>query len=265
MSAKRILITAGRGGVGTGFCTVNLALALVRLGQRVLLIDGSLVCRSLDAILGCAEDVVYDLSDLCAGRVSAGAACLVPPRGEGLSLLPGVFSPSEAPSAALLHRTLDGLAADFDYILVDAPALPHTLAGAAQYDLCCIVADPTPAALHGAERVGVALREAGAPEVRLLLNRFSLLHPGETGQASALSMVDRAHVQLLGIIPPVGEDEFLPPRHTEEYPLLCDKKPYKKDRAVPAFINIAKRLLGNEIPLLTGMRGLRTSRRILLY
>ena len=143
--------------------------------------------------------------------------------------------------------------------------MPHTLAGAAQYDLCCIVADPTPAALHGAERVGVALREAGAPEVRLLLNRFSLLHPGETGQASALSMVDRTHVQLLGIIPPVGEDEFLPPRHTEEYPLLCDKKPYKKDRAVPAFINIAKRLLGNEIPLLTGMRGLRTSRRILLY
>ena len=48
MGAKRIWMTAGRGGVGTGFCTVNLALALSRLGRRVLLLDGSPVCRSLD-------------------------------------------------------------------------------------------------------------------------------------------------------------------------------------------------------------------------
>lgn len=265
MSAKRILITAGRGGVGTGFCTVNLALALSRLGQRVLLVDGGLLCRSLDAILCCSEDVVYDLSDLCAGRAPAQAVCLTPPRGEGVALIPGVFSATEAPSAAVLHRTLDGLAGDFDYILVDAPALPETIAGARSFDLCCIVSDPAATSLRGAERVGVALREAGAPEVRLLLNRFSLLHPAETGQPCARMLVDAAHVQLLGIIPPVGEDEFLQKQQAEEYPLPGNGGSYKKDRARLAFVNIAKRLLGESVPLLAGMRALRFSRRALLY
>ncbi|MBQ8350802.1 MAG: AAA family ATPase [Clostridia bacterium] len=265
MSAKRILMTAGRGGVGTGFCTVNLGLALSRLGQRVLLVDGGVVCRSLDAILSCSEEVVYDLSDLCAGRVGAKEACLTPAQGEGLMLIPGVFSPTDAPKADALHRALDPLADDFDFILVDAPALPEVIAGARRYDLCCIVSDPSAAALRGAERVGVTLCEAGAGATRLLLNRFSLLHPAETGQANARTLVDAAHTQLLGIIPPVGEDEFLPPPHMEDYPLLGTKGPHKRDRAKTAFLNIAKRLAGEDVPLLAGMRGLRFRRRALLY
>ena len=261
MKAKRILMTAGRGGVGTGFCTVNLALALVRAGQRVLLLDGSPFCRSLDAILSCSEDVVYDLSDLCAGAISARELLLTPPRGEGLCLIPGVFAAEDLPSAAALHKALDTIEADFDFIFVDAPALPATMAGAGRYDLCCILSDPSAAALRGAERAGLALREAGAREVRMILNRFSLLPVRESGQATALSMVDAAHVQLLGIIPPVGEDEFASRVPTEEYPLLGDYRPDKRDRARTAFINLAGRLMGERLPLLTGMRGLSSMRR----
>lgn len=263
MKATRVLMTAGRGGVGVGFVTVNLALALSRAGKRVLLVDGSPVCRSLDAILSCSEDVVYDLSDLCAGRAGLSDVLLSPPRGEGVALIPGVFSADDLPKAAALHRALDAAADKFDFILVDAPALPDTVANARLYDLCCVLADPSAAALRGAEKIGHALREAG--EARLILNRFSLLHPGETGQATALSMVDAAHLPLLGILPPVGEDEYAAPRPAEECPLLTDRKPYRKDRARQAFINIASRLMGEEVPLLSGMRSLRFRRRTLLY
>lgn len=266
MGARRIWLTAGSGGVGTGFCTVNLAIALSRLGQRVLVVDGGVVCRSLDGILACAEQVVYDLGDVCAGRIAPHAALLAPPLLEGISLLPGVAEPAAAPGAAALHRALDAFGNDFDLILVDAPALPATLPGAGAYALCCVVAAPSAAALRGAEAVGVALRAAGAREVRLLLNRFSLLHPSETGQATALSMVDAVHIPLLGLVPPVGEDEFLPPPHSmAEYPRLWEKKPHGRDRARLAFLNQAKRLLGEEVPLLAGMRGLRFYRRKLLY
>lgn len=266
MGAKRIWITAGSGGVGTGFCTVNLAIALSRLGQRVLVVDGGVICRSLDGILACAEQVVYDLGDVCAGRIAPQAALLTPPQGEGLALLPGVSNPADAPAAAVLSRALDAYDSHFDLILVDAPALPATLPGAGSYALCCVVATPAPASLRGAEAAGVALREAGAPDVRLLLNRFSLLHPAETGQVTALSMVDAVHIPLLGLVPPVGEDEFMPPpRGMAEYPRLWDKKPHGRDRVRFAFLNTAKRLLGEEVPLLAGMRGLRFYRRQLLY
>lgn len=265
MGAQRIWMTAGRGGVGTGFCTVNLALALSRLGRRVLLLDGSPVCRSLDTYLSCEEDVVYDLSDLCAGRIPPAQALLAPPCGEGVMLVAGVFSAAAMPRAEEMHRALDALADSFDEILVDAPPLPDMLACAGRFDLSCVVSDTTAASLRGAERVGIALQEAGAREVCLLLNRFSLLHPGETAQESALAMVDRAHVRLLGIIPPVGEAAFRPTPQQENALLLQAGGPHKRENARLAFLNVAKRLTGEKALLLAGMRGIRFHRRALLY
>ena len=136
MGAKRVLICGGRGGVGTGFIAANLALALCRAQKRVLLIDASPLYRSLDAYFSCEEDVVYDLSDLCAGRAPTADLLLTPPRGAGVSLIAAPFSAGGMPSGEQLHDALDRLDGDFDVILIDALPQQEMLASARRLDLC---------------------------------------------------------------------------------------------------------------------------------
>ncbi|MDF2500599.1 MAG: ylxH [Anaerosporomusa subterranea] len=53
-NARVITVTSGKGGVGKTNFTVNLALALAELDQRVLLIDADLGMANVDVVLGCS-------------------------------------------------------------------------------------------------------------------------------------------------------------------------------------------------------------------
>lgn len=263
---ERVWLCSAKGGVGVGFVTVNLALSLCRRGKRVLLVDGSPFCRSLDTVLACEADVIYDICDLAADRVTVDKALLYPLGEDGPALLPGAFSGEDAPSAkelcALLDRHKEAL--DFDYILVDAPALPESLAASEAYDRVLVVSDTGAASLRAAETVGAALRAAGYPNAALLLNRFSLLAPRESGQAPAIAMVDAACLPLIGIIPTVGELDESAHRYVGRYPLLTGRA-FRRENALFAFDNLAARLAGEHTPLLMNVRAVRPYRRKLLY
>ena len=103
---RRILFTAAQGGIGCSFVAANTALALARAGNRVLLVDASPLCRTLDLRLGCADRIVYDLDDLCAGRCAPLRAVLtvLPQGGEAggaASVTGGADNmDAEAPTAA---------------------------------------------------------------------------------------------------------------------------------------------------------------------
>ena len=99
---RRILFTAAQGGIGCSFVAANTALALARAGNRVLLVDASPLCRTLDLRLGCADRIVYDLDDLCAGRCAPLRAVLtvLPQGGEA----GGAASHTDAADAAVPEK-----------------------------------------------------------------------------------------------------------------------------------------------------------------
>ena len=51
-NAKVITVTSGKGGVGKTNITVNLAIALSKLGHRVVVIDADLGLANIDVLLG---------------------------------------------------------------------------------------------------------------------------------------------------------------------------------------------------------------------
>ncbi len=57
-----ITITSGKGGVGKTNFTVNIALALAKLGKKVLVIDADLGMGNVDVVLGC--NATYNISHL---------------------------------------------------------------------------------------------------------------------------------------------------------------------------------------------------------
>lgn len=103
---RRILFTAAQGGIGCSFVAANTALALARAGNRVLLVDASPLCRTLDLRLGCADRIVYDLDDLCAGRCAPLRAVLtvLPQGGEA----GGAASVTDAADAAVPEKRTSG-------------------------------------------------------------------------------------------------------------------------------------------------------------
>lgn len=63
--ARVITVTSGKGGVGKTNFTVNLALALAKLGKKVAVIDADLGMSNIDVVLGCS--VSHTIMDLLEG------------------------------------------------------------------------------------------------------------------------------------------------------------------------------------------------------
>jgi flagellar biosynthesis protein FlhG len=66
--ARIIAITSGKGGVGKTFVSANLAAALTRRGQRVLVLDADLGLANLDVVLNLHPKIT--LHDVFTGKAS---------------------------------------------------------------------------------------------------------------------------------------------------------------------------------------------------
>jgi flagellar biosynthesis protein FlhG len=77
-------ITSGKGGVGKTFVSANLAAALSRQGERVLVLDADLGLANLDVVLNLFPKIT--LHDVFTGRSSVDDAILPAPGGYSVLL-----------------------------------------------------------------------------------------------------------------------------------------------------------------------------------
>ena len=68
MSARVIVVTSGKGGVGKTTTTANIGAGLADKGHKVLLIDTDIGLRNLDVVMGLENRIVYDLVDVIEER-----------------------------------------------------------------------------------------------------------------------------------------------------------------------------------------------------
>ena len=82
---RSLLLTSGKGSVGTSNLALNLAVALGELGRRVVLVDADLGLANLDLLCGLVP--AYDLGDVLTGEVPLADAVVEGPA--GITILPG--------------------------------------------------------------------------------------------------------------------------------------------------------------------------------
>ena len=120
---KVIMITSPGSGEGKSITAANLALTMAREYQRpICLVDANLRAPKLQQMFGLPDGP--GLVDVLAGRASLDQA-LVHVEPMGITVLTagrGVEHPAELLSTPLMRRTLDGLRAQFDRVVVDTPA-----------------------------------------------------------------------------------------------------------------------------------------------
>ena len=239
-----IVITSGKGGTGKTSLTGGVGSCLAALGHQVLCIDMDIGLRNLDLNLGLSDRALMDFTDVLCGRCPLERAAVPHPVIQGLNLITAPVNLPDEPLSEYAMRDLVRQAKQkYDYILMDSPAglgEGFRLACCAA-DRAIVVSTTDSSALRDAQRTVSVLRKQ-LPQLHLVVNRVQpkLLRRLHTTIDDAM---DTAGLPLLGIVP---EDPQVLLCANQGTPLIL-----RASRgAAIAYLNIARRLLGQRVPLM---------------
>src|SRR5579871_3249528 len=243
MSARKIVLTSGKGGVGKTTTTANLGATLAKRGHRVILIDADIGLRNLDLVLGLEKRIVFDLVEVAEGRCQLRQALIKDKRFESLSVLPAAQTrEKDAISEEQFSSIVERAAEQSDYVLIDCPAgieggFRNAVAGAAE---AVVVTTPEVSAIRDADRVIGKVAERGMP-IRLIVNR---IRPEMVRTGDMLSVEDVCEIlsaELLGIVP---DDEDVIDTTNRGEPIALKAE----SRLAGIYEKIARRLEGEIVP-----------------
>ena len=194
--AIKIYMTNLKGGTGVTTCCVGLGLALAKLGERTLILDGDRYAASGLTVSGCANMQTYTLADYEKGACRA-KQTLVPHRHTvNLTVCPSLGLKDEKFAENAVDE-LDGL---FDYILLDKIARRKC-------NCAVIVTEPHVPAIKSSDACKSMLADSGIKDISLLVNKLNggQIIDGEVMTAQEIATI--LHLPLKAIIP---EDLSLP-------------------------------------------------------
>ena len=239
-----IVVTSGKGGVGKTTSTSNIAVALAKLGKKVVAVDADIGLRNLDVIMGLENRVVYNFVDVLEGNCRLSQALVRDKRVDTLYLLPAAQTRTkDAVNNEQMIRLCDMLREEFDYILLDCPAgieggFRNAAIGA---DEAIIVVTPEVPSVRDADRIIGMLESMGKSPIRLIVNR---IRPDMVRGGDMLDVPDILEilaVSLVGVVP--EDDSVIKAANRGEPMAFANKSP-----AAKAYMNIAERIIGNDVP-----------------
>lgn len=247
MSGRVIVITSGKGGVGKTTTNANIGTALARAGKKVVMIDTDLGLRNLDLLLGLENRIVYTIVDVVEERCKLKQALVKDKKNPNLCLLAAAQTRDKtAVTEEQLKSICEELKKDFDFILVDCPAgieqgFQNAVAGASE---AIVVTTPEMSAVRDADRIiGLLESKEEIKSYRLLLNRVRPNLIKSNDMMSVDDVVDILSAQLIGIIP---EDTGIITSTNKGEPIVNDEK----SLAGQAYNNVARRIIGEDVPFL---------------
>ena len=242
-----ILICSGKGGVGKTTLTANLGISLARQGLNTAVLDADFGLRNLDLLLGLENRIVYTAQEVLEEQCRLDQALVKHKQESNLSLLPAGnprmldwLKPDD------MKRIVDMLKEQFDYVLIDCPAgvedgFKNAMAASQE---AIIVTNPEVSAVRDADRVIGLLNTHGVEPVQLVLNR---VRPKMMANQEMLSVDDVTDILALPLLGIVLEDEQVIVSTNRGEPLTLSSS---NSPAARCYTNIAKRLQGEEIPLI---------------
>ena len=263
-AARIILICSGKGGVGKTTLTANLGIALAQLGQRTVVLDADFGLRNLDLLLGLENRIIYTAQEVLAETCRLEQALVKHKQEPNLSLLPAGnprmlewLTPEDMKKIAAM------VAERSDFVLIDCPAGIEdgfkNAAAAAQEAI--VITTPEVSAVRDADRVIGLLNVQGVKPVQLVLNR---VRPKMVASQEMLSVDDVTDILALPLLGLVLEDEQVIVSTNRGEPLTLSGS---RTPAALAYQNVARRLLGESIPVIDPSkqrRGLRARLKRLL-
>lgn len=205
---KVVTISSGKGGVGKTNVVANLAIALAKIGRKVLILDADLGLGNLDVLLGLAPK--YNFSHVLTGEKTMDEIIIKGP--EGISIIPAASGLQELTALTTeqkinLFNLLEGLNEKIDIMLID------TAAGISQNVLffnlvaseMIVLASPEPTSIVDAYAlIKVLHQKHGEKKFRLLVNQAKDNKEGLNVYRNVSMVADKflnISIDYLGYIP----------------------------------------------------------------
>lgn len=245
--SEAIVITSGKGGVGKTTTTANIGTALASLGKKVVVVDGDTGLRNLDVLMGLENRIVFTLLDVIEERCRVKQALIKDKRFPNLCLLPTAQTRDKNDvSPEQMLNLVKELKEDFDYILIDSPAgieqgFENSVIAA---DRALVVVNPEVTSVRDADRVIGKLDAKGLDNHQLIVNRLSYEMVKRGDMLDVNDILDSLAIKLIGIVP---IDEEITVATNKGEPVVLNEKAVSGQ----AFNNIARRILGEEVPFIT--------------
>ena len=215
------------------------------LGKKVVLIDTDIGLRNLDVVLGLENRIVYNLVDVIEQNCKIKQALIKDKRYETLYLLPSAQTrDKDAVNPEQMVELTEELKDEFDYIILDCPAgieqgFKNAIAGA---DRAIVVTTPEVSAVRDADRIIGLLEANEVGKTELIVNRLRMDMVKRGDMMSSEDVLDILAVSLLGVVP---DDENIVIATNTGEPLVGNDS-----LAGQAYMNICKRITGEEVPFL---------------
>lgn len=288
-SYRTLLAAAAKGGVGKSTTALSLAAAFARLGERVLLCDLDGTGRSLDMLAGVSDKAVLDTSDLVrgiraarrsgesisdligkytvdctsfasrAGRddVHGGKLCLIPaaPRSEFCAEEDGDGNKSHLSAVREIcgsARECAGEGGPFDRVIFDTGGgIAEAEAAAPEADMIIVTSDQSKTSIRAAEYAGMRFfdavsREKCPADIRLAVCSFDIASVKREHRAGVIEMIDSSSLACIGVVP-----------FDKKLRRAQDEGRLSESISLDAYLNIARRIKGENVPLFSGMPGMR--------
>lgn len=210
------------------------------------MVDTDIGLRNLDVVMGLENRIIYDLVDVVEGRCRLNQALMKDKRFDELYLLPAAQTKDKnAVNPGQVRKIVNSLKPDYDYVIIDCPAgieqgFRNAIAGA---DKAIVVTTPENAAVRDADRViGLLSKESHIEAPKLIINR---IRPNLVRSGDMLAIDDICQVLSIDLIGIVPDDEHVIKAAGLGEPTVMNPS----SRASIAYRNIARRILGETVPL----------------
>jgi septum site-determining protein MinD len=210
-SARVVVVTSGKGGVGKTTSTAALGAALAQGGEKVAVIDFDVGLRNLDLVMGAERRVVFDLINVIHGVAKLPQALIRDKRLENLYLLPASQTrDKDALTEDGVAKVIAELRTKFDWIICDSPAgIERGATLAMRYaDAAIIVTNPEVSSVRDSDRIiglldskTVKAERGECVEKHLLITRYQAWRAARGEMLSIDDVLEILSIPLLGIIP----------------------------------------------------------------
>jgi septum site-determining protein MinD len=240
---RSIVMTSGKGGVGKTTTTANIGTALADIGRSVVVVDADVGLRNLDVVLGLENRVSKHLLDVIEGKCTLDEALVRDRVRRNLHLLPAAQNreKDDVPEDKMAEL-IGQLRERYEFVLIDCPAgieqgFRNAVIGAQE---AVVVTTPEVSAVRDADRIVGLLPQSMV--IKLVVNR---VRPAMVRKGTMMSVADVnaiLRLDLIGVVPDEREIIIATNRGTPVIDI-------EGSETGAAFRRIARRLLGEEIPI----------------
>ncbi len=248
-----IAVTSGKGGVGKTNLSVNLGVALSKMGRRVALLDADMGLANVDILLGLSPE--FNLSHVLTGDKSLKDIMLTGPA--GLKVIPassGIQQMSELSSVeqAGVIRAFSEIDQNLDVLIVDTAAgISSSVVNFARacQEVIVVICDEPTSLTDAYAYIKLLNRDYGLNRFHIVANMVQTVQQGQQLFTKLTKVTDRYLDVSLSYEGSVPFDEYLRKSVQKQKPVI---EIFPRSKAALGFKNLALKIDGWPVKIQAG-------------